>query len=159
MRPFSAKGVLALHITMSFLKRALGLQDPHNPLEKPAQNCLETDPTVLDWLDDVCPSKAHLLEYFAGLFPFFKWIGHYNLHWFFGDLIAGMQGLKISIVFSAEFVDYHRHYRWCCCGSPKHGICQTSWTSRKLWTLHFIHGWYRILALCNVQGYHNWGER
>ena len=74
---------------MPLLKRALGLCDPCNPLEKTVEDDYEADPTVLDWLNEVCPSTRQLLQYFTGLFPFVKWIGHYNLQWFVGDLVAG----------------------------------------------------------------------
>lgn len=49
----------------------------------------DPDPTVLDWMKDLCPSKSNLWLYLVGLFPFLKWVRHYNRQWFLGDVIAG----------------------------------------------------------------------
>lgn len=50
----------------------------------------EADPTVLNWLKDVCPSRSQSLHYLIQLFPFLNWIKYYNLQWLVGDLIAGI---------------------------------------------------------------------
>jgi len=50
---------------------------------------VEEDPTVQEWLWSIAPTKAGVVHYFQSLFPFYTWIFHYNLQWFFGDLIAG----------------------------------------------------------------------
>ncbi|KAJ5765885.1 sulfate anion transporter [Penicillium odoratum] len=85
-----------------FLKRILGLQDPFNPLGKVSDE-QELDPTVLDWLNETFPSRSQLLQYVRGLFPFCQWLGHYNLQWFFSDLIAGV---TVSAVVIPESVGY-----------------------------------------------------
>lgn len=71
------------------VKKCLGLTDPINPLHEKV-DARDSDPTVLDWLNEVCPSGSQLLQYFVRLFPFLNWICHYNLQWLVGDLIAGM---------------------------------------------------------------------
>lgn len=50
----------------------------------------ETEPTSAEWVKEQIPSKEDLITYGASLFPFSNWIGHYNLQWFAGDLVAGI---------------------------------------------------------------------
>ncbi|KAM0296275.1 hypothetical protein ACHAPM_010267 [Fusarium culmorum] len=50
----------------------------------------ETEPTSAEWVKEQIPSKKDLITYGASLFPFSNWIGHYNLQWFAGDLVAGI---------------------------------------------------------------------
>ncbi|KAM5356041.1 hypothetical protein ACJ41O_002687 [Fusarium nematophilum] len=50
----------------------------------------ETEPTSAEWLREQIPSREELAEYGTSLFPFLTWIGHYNLQWFAGDLVAGI---------------------------------------------------------------------
>jgi sodium-independent sulfate anion transporter 11 len=76
------------------LKRVLGLQDPPNVSEKAPH--YESDPTVLEWLSDVLPSKSQFGQYLIRLLPFTQWIRHYNFQWFWGDLVAGMNLVVMS---------------------------------------------------------------
>ncbi|MCJ1405657.1 Sulfate permease 2 [Xylographa trunciseda] len=55
-----------------------------------ADTYVEEEPTVTEWLREVTPSSRQFLLYFWNLFPFFHWIGRYNVQWLFGDLIAGI---------------------------------------------------------------------
>lgn len=55
-----------------------------------ADDYVEQEPTVREWLHEVIPSNQELLEYFYSLFPFVHWITRYNLQWLIGDLVAGM---------------------------------------------------------------------
>lgn len=50
---------------------------------------VEEPPTTAEYLRTVLPSGRDLLRYTKSLFPFFNWIGHYNLPWFVGDAVAG----------------------------------------------------------------------
>ncbi|KAF4455098.1 SulP family sulfate permease [Fusarium austroafricanum] len=50
----------------------------------------ETEPTSAEWLKEQVPSKEEVLAYGASLFPFSSWVGHYNLQWLAGDLVAGI---------------------------------------------------------------------
>ncbi|CAI7588118.1 unnamed protein product [Penicillium palitans] len=73
----------------ALVKKVLGLQDPpyqHNKTALPH----DTDPTVREWLSDGIPSRQQTGQYFVRLLPFLKWIQHYNLQWFLGDLVAGI---------------------------------------------------------------------
>ncbi len=54
-----------------------------------ADSFIERQPTSDEWVQDLIPSRHDILEYTRSLFPFTYWIGHYNLQWFFGDLVAG----------------------------------------------------------------------
>ncbi|KAK5663668.1 hypothetical protein OQA88_4099 [Cercophora sp. LCS_1] len=51
---------------------------------------VEEPPTVADFLAGLRPSKSQAVEYIFSLFPFLSWIGHYNLQWLIGDLVAGI---------------------------------------------------------------------
>ncbi|POR36374.1 Sulfate permease 2 [Tolypocladium paradoxum] len=51
---------------------------------------VEGPPTTLEWLHDQLPSGGAMAKYARSLFPFLSWIGHYNLQWLAGDVVAGM---------------------------------------------------------------------
>ncbi|CAI7591720.1 unnamed protein product [Penicillium glandicola] len=73
----------------ALVKKVLGLQDPPNRYNK-SDLPHESDPSVREWLRDGLPSGQQVGHYFVRLLPFLKWIGHYNLQWFLGDLVAGI---------------------------------------------------------------------
>lgn len=50
---------------------------------------IEQQPTTADFLLELAPNGQDLLHYVKSLFPFVSWIGHYNLQWLIGDLVAG----------------------------------------------------------------------
>lgn len=50
---------------------------------------VEEPPRVIDFLAGLRPSRSQVFEYISSLFPFLAWIGHYNLQWLLGDLVAG----------------------------------------------------------------------
>ncbi|KAF2807014.1 sulfate permease [Mytilinidion resinicola] len=50
----------------------------------------EREPTAREWLSRFLPTKAGSQRYIISLFPFWKWIFHYNLTWLLGDIIAGV---------------------------------------------------------------------
>lgn len=50
---------------------------------------IEEEPTAAEWFRQVSPNGQTVKHYFKELFPFLGWIFHYNLIWFYGDLIAG----------------------------------------------------------------------
>ncbi|KAL2132023.1 hypothetical protein VTI74DRAFT_4307 [Chaetomium olivicolor] len=83
--------------------KALGIKlqgnDPYRELERPGASTMsdrtdhtfvEDPPQVLDYLYDLVPSGRDLYKYLVSLFPFLSWIGHYNLQWLIGDLVAGI---------------------------------------------------------------------
>ncbi|KAG5933726.1 hypothetical protein E4U53_000890 [Claviceps sorghi] len=51
---------------------------------------VEDIPTASEWLRDQIPAQQEAAAYVKSLFPFLSWIGHYNLQWFFGDIVAGI---------------------------------------------------------------------
>ncbi|TLS30913.1 hypothetical protein PpBr36_03518 [Pyricularia pennisetigena] len=55
----------------------------------PLDPFFEEDPTVKEWLLEQRPTLAGTLRYITSLFPFVRWIGHYNLQWLMGDVIGG----------------------------------------------------------------------
>lgn len=50
---------------------------------------VDPDPTAGDWIRDITPTGAQVIQYFYSLFPFLHWIGFYNVQWLIGDLVAG----------------------------------------------------------------------
>lgn len=54
-----------------------------------ADSFVEREPTSLEWIQEVTPSRRDLLHWAYSLFPFVHWIDRYNLIWLVGDLIAG----------------------------------------------------------------------
>ncbi|KAI4096979.1 MAG: hypothetical protein L6R37_006893 [Teloschistes peruensis] len=55
-----------------------------------ADSFLEEEPTTWEWIQSVTPSGPGMLRWAYNLFPFTHWIGHYNLQWLYGDLVAGI---------------------------------------------------------------------
>lgn len=50
----------------------------------------EDGPTASEWLRDQIPTRQEAGVYVKSLFPFLSWMGHYNLQWFSGDIVAGI---------------------------------------------------------------------
>lgn len=57
--------------------------------ERTDHSFVEEPPLVTDYLNSLIPSGNQLYRYLLSLFPFLSWIGHYNLQWLIGDLVAG----------------------------------------------------------------------
>ncbi|KAK3693548.1 sulfate transporter family-domain-containing protein [Podospora appendiculata] len=51
---------------------------------------VEEPPRSADVLLELVPTGRQTLNYIISLFPFLSWIGHYNLQWLIGDLVAGI---------------------------------------------------------------------
>jgi len=54
-----------------------------------ADTFVEEEPSSLEWIRDVAPSRRTFLNWVYNLFPFTHWIGRYNGQWFIADLVAG----------------------------------------------------------------------
>ena len=89
--------------------KALGIKlqehDPFQELDRPGASMMsdhtdhsfvEEPPEVLDYLNNLIPSGNQLYNYVVSLFPFLAWIGHYNLQWLIGDLVAGKKWLPLA---------------------------------------------------------------
>ena len=55
-----------------------------------ADTYVEDEPTVGEWIREHSPTGRKIVEYFLSLFPFLRWILHYNFQWLVGDLVAGI---------------------------------------------------------------------
>lgn len=55
-----------------------------------ADSYVEEEPTVGEWVRDTIPTGKQWLHYLYSLFPFTHWIGHYNMQWLAGDMVAGI---------------------------------------------------------------------
>ncbi|KAK3341151.1 sulfate transporter family-domain-containing protein [Lasiosphaeria hispida] len=51
---------------------------------------VEQAPRVTEYFLGLHPSRRQATDYLLSLFPFLSWIGHYNLQWLLGDLVAGI---------------------------------------------------------------------
>ncbi|EFY89811.1 sulfate permease [Metarhizium acridum CQMa 102] len=71
---------------------------------------VEGPPTTSEWLHDQVPTRQEVGEYAKSLFPCLSWIGHYNLQWFAGDVVAGItigavvvpQGMAYALLANLE---------------------------------------------------------
>ncbi|KAK4144730.1 sulfate transporter family-domain-containing protein [Dichotomopilus funicola] len=89
----------ARHVVAKALGIKLQDKEPYTDLEEPGASLkshgtdhsfVEEPPQVLDYINDLIPSGSELYKYLLSLFPFLAWIGHYNLQWLVGDLVAGI---------------------------------------------------------------------
>jgi len=53
---------------------------------------VEKQPTTAEFLHELAPTGRDVLRYLQSLFPFLSWIGHYNMQWLAGDIVAGASG-------------------------------------------------------------------
>jgi sodium-independent sulfate anion transporter 11 len=105
---FPYSSTLSLHSTLNFtmastgngvayvVPKLLGINvhyrdEPRNVSDSylGTDGYIEEEPTFKEWLSQFTPSGAGITHYIKTLFPFWNWIFHYNLQWFFGDFIAG----------------------------------------------------------------------
>lgn len=49
----------------------------------------EKEPTVLEWLLQLVPTRNGAAKYLHSLFPSALWVRRYNARWLLGDMIAG----------------------------------------------------------------------
>jgi sodium-independent sulfate anion transporter 11 len=90
----------ARHVVAKALGIKLQEEDPYkSELDRPGASVrssqtdhsfVEEPPQVLEYLESLIPSGKELYRYLISLFPFLSWIGHYNLQWLLGDLVAGI---------------------------------------------------------------------
>ncbi len=79
-----------------FLAKALGiqLQEPEPIREDFAgefnEIFYEEQPTTAEWIREMAPSGPDVFDSMKSLLPFLSWLGHYNVQWALGDLVAGV---------------------------------------------------------------------
>ncbi|KAK1780584.1 sulfate transporter family-domain-containing protein [Copromyces sp. CBS 386.78] len=85
-----------------FTAKALGIKlqdkDPYDEVTRgesvisnhTTSSFVEEPPHTAEFLRELVPSGKQLGDYAISLFPFTSWIGHYNLQWLAGDLVAGI---------------------------------------------------------------------
>ncbi|KAJ5979554.1 sulfate anion transporter [Penicillium waksmanii] len=88
---------------MKLFKGKLGLQQTRGTPNKNTHPSPESEATVLRWLNEVFPTGSQSLGYVLRLLPFLRWIRHYNLRWFVGDLVAGA---TVGVVVIPESIGY-----------------------------------------------------
>lgn len=100
------------HVAAKALGIKLQDKDPYRELDRPGASVLseqtnhtfvEDPPLVLDYLHELLPSGKQLYAYLLSLFPFLSWIGHYNLQWLIGDLVAGKETPPLHWIQKHEF--------------------------------------------------------
>ena len=55
-----------------------------------ADNYIDPDPSVRDWLRENFPSKHQAARFGISLLPCLDWLPRYNVTWLLGDLVAGI---------------------------------------------------------------------
>lgn len=86
---------------------------------------VEQEPSSADWLRELVPTGQKVVQYFANLFPFLRWITRYNLQWLIGDLVAGKFCSNTTTQKKAVVRDSNPSSRYHCgrgCGAAEHGI-------------------------------------
>ncbi|KAK1769546.1 sulfate permease [Phialemonium atrogriseum] len=71
---------------------------------------VEEEPSTAKYLEELLPHRQQIGDYIWSLFPFLHWIGHYNLQWLAGDLVAGItvgavvvpQGMAYALLANLE---------------------------------------------------------
>ena len=86
-----------------------------------ADTYVEGEPTAREWLQETLPNGEELRQYCYNLFPFIHWIGHYNVQWLIGDIVAGTSNSCITGLWLLTFC---RHHGWRRCRSTRNGLCQ-----------------------------------
>ncbi|EEH11286.1 sulfate permease [Histoplasma capsulatum G186AR] len=51
---------------------------------------VEQEPSSADWLRELVPTGQKVVQYFANLFPFLRWITRYNLQWLIGITVGAV---------------------------------------------------------------------
>lgn len=115
---------------------------------------VEEPPLVADYLMSLIPSGRELYEYSLSLFPFLAWIGHYNLQWLIGDLVAGRDHFPYG--YTDKALTVHRYHDWRRCRSSGHGLRQVGQSRGPIRSLLFLHGCFDLLVFRNLQGYYYW---
>lgn len=59
---------------------------------------VEEPPHTIDAVADIIPTGKEIVDYLISLFPFLQWIGHYNVQWLIGDLVAGTSALRLLVI-------------------------------------------------------------
>ncbi|KAL2270886.1 hypothetical protein VTJ83DRAFT_257 [Remersonia thermophila] len=87
------------HVAAKALGIKLQPNDPFQHVEQPGASTfssksghtfVEEPPKITEYLQELKPSRGQVYDYVLSLFPFLSWIGHYNLQWLIGDLVAGI---------------------------------------------------------------------
>ncbi|KAK5987960.1 Sulfate permease 2 [Cladobotryum mycophilum] len=55
----------------------------------PTEIYLEDEPTAVEWIKGLAPTRQGAIDYFQSLFPSAQWIRRYNFQWLLGDVVAG----------------------------------------------------------------------
>ncbi|KAM7207774.1 Sulfate transporter family domain containing protein [Naviculisporaceae sp. PSN 640] len=76
------------------VKRFFGI-DPEDKLDDSLYfdgdgSYIEQEGSTAQFFRELVPTSAGIKNYFTELFPFVKWIFHYNFTWLLGDVIAGV---------------------------------------------------------------------
>jgi solute carrier family 26 (sodium-independent sulfate anion transporter), member 11 len=87
----SATATKPEHIITKLL--GIKLQEPELIREdfpgSPDEVFYERQPSTTEVLQGLLPTGRDVLHYLTSLFPFLSWLGHYNLQWLLGDVVAG----------------------------------------------------------------------
>lgn len=123
------------HVAAKALGIKLQDKDPFRELDKPgasfvsertAHTFVEEPPLVLEYINGLVPSGHELYEYLVSLFPFLSWIGHYNLQWLIGDLVAGKLTRLVRVKKKKRSCSpFNRHHHRRGRRPTGHGLCQT----------------------------------
>ncbi|KAM3512754.1 hypothetical protein MY11210_003628 [Beauveria gryllotalpidicola] len=84
-----AKSVIGIDTNARYAHQPQNLEEHARAALGPAAAYAEQEPTVVEWLMELRPTKSDVLHYFQSLFPCLFWLQRYNPRWLLGDAVAG----------------------------------------------------------------------
>lgn len=99
---------------------------------------IEDDPSVAEWFKELIPSSGDIGAYVAELFPSAQWVRRYNVHWWAGDLIAGMWVGMEGWVWGADVKIRHHGRAGGCAAS--YGVCAVGGVDACVWAVYDVYG-------------------
>lgn len=123
-----------------------------------AGSYVEEEPKSAEWVAGLFPSGPELVTYCRSLFPFLAWIGHYNVQWLIGDLVAGKRSQAWYMTKESAWLTERnfRYHHWCRCCAPGDGLCCFGSPASRVRALFVLYGSPCLLVLRNIQRYHHW---
>lgn len=95
--------VLGIDVNERYSRQPANLDRRAYEILEPADIYLEQEPSVVEWVKELAPTRDGAASYIQGLFPSASWIRRYRGQWFLGDAIAG---LTIGLVVVPQAMAY-----------------------------------------------------
>ena len=87
---FVTTKVLGIDVNERYSRQPTDLDKRAYDVLEPADIYLEQEPSVGEFLRELTPTRAGVVNYLQSLFPSGSWIWRYCVRWLLGDFIAGL---------------------------------------------------------------------